>query len=215
MKLTSEVTVARPADELFAQLSDLERVAPCLPGVILEGTDGDEHLGRMAIRVGPISATYRGRLRFVESDAAARRTVMRAVAEEINGHGSAEAQIATAIHEQPDGASRVVVETDLQLRGRVAQFGRGAIGAVAERLLGQFARNLEALHDAPEAGATRTAEPGPAPAGTPAFAPDALRLGDLVGARLPRGPLVAAGAALAGFAYGYLAGALREARRRA
>lgn len=213
MRITNEVAVAREPDELFAQLGDLERVAPCLPGVALEGREGDEHLGRMAVRVGPIAATYRGRLRFVESDPEARRTVIRARGEEVHGHGSAEASITTAVLPEGDG-SRIVVDADLQLRGRVAQFGRGAVGPIAERLLGQFAANLEAL---PPPGEQPPAGVGDGRGAATAAAPpaaEALDLGTLLpGGRTAERVAIGLAGALLGFAYGYLAGRLRELRR--
>jgi uncharacterized protein len=165
VKLVDAVTVARPPDEVFAQLSDAERIAPFVPGVVLEGREGDEHIGRIAVRVGPISATYRGRLRFVRSDGRERRTLVRARGEELNGHGSAEATILTAVEPAPQG-SRVVVETDLRLCGRVARLAPGAIGPIAARMLTQLAENLERVP-------TATAEPPAVPAADGAAAAEA------------------------------------------
>jgi carbon monoxide dehydrogenase subunit G len=209
MRFVNEITVDAPADELFAFVSDVDRVAQCLPGAVIEGSDGDEHRGSMRVKVGPITAQYRGTLRFLELDEGGRRAVLRARGEEAGGQGQAEARIETAI-EEIDGASRIRMDTDLQIRGRVAQFGRGAMEKIAQRMFAEFARNLEAAMAAGGAGA-----PAPAPAAAPgaarpaAPAPaaelDALRLfaRPLAGKLLP---------ALIGFGYGYLVAKLRERR---
>jgi carbon monoxide dehydrogenase subunit G len=198
LKFANEIGVARPPEEVFAAVTDLERVAPCLPGAGVEGRDGEDFIGRIDVRVGPISAAYRGRLRFVSLDGERRRAVLKARGDELSGRGSAEAQITISVS-GAGGTSRIGVETDLQLRGRLAQFGRGAIDAIAARMLREFAANLEALL----AGAPTVRESArPAPA--------ALDVGRLIAtARLRRlvGP---AAWALVGFSYGYLLGRLHE-----
>jgi carbon monoxide dehydrogenase subunit G len=142
VKIHNEITVAAPPDELFGFLSDVERVAPCLPGAAIEGRDGEDYLGRMKVKVGPINATYAGKLRFVELDEDGRRAVMRARADEVNGQGAAEAHITTAV-EGDGGESTIRMDTDLQIRGKVAQFGRGAMEKISQRMFEQFAHNIE------------------------------------------------------------------------
>src|SRR3954468_21990109 len=142
MNIHNEITVQAPADELFAFLSDVERVGPCLPGASIEGRDGDDYAGRMKVKVGPINATYQGKLRFVELDKEARRAVMRARADEVNGQGNAEASITTEVEEAGED-SVIRMDTDLQMRGKVAQFGRGAMEKISQRMFEQFARNIE------------------------------------------------------------------------
>src|SRR3954462_3519945 len=143
MRFENEIEVAQPPKELFAFLTDVERVAPCLPGVSIDGRDGDDYTGSMKVRVGPITGTYKGKMRFVEQDEDALRAVMSARAAEVNGQGDAEAKITTQIEAEGDGSSRIRMQTDLQMRGRVAQFGRGAMAKISQRMFDEFARNLE------------------------------------------------------------------------
>src|SRR4051794_30355666 len=143
MKFSNEIEVAQPPKELFAFLTDVERVAPCLPGASIDGREGDDYTGSMKVKVGPITGTYKGKMRFLEQDEDALRAVMSARAAEVNGQGDAEAKITTKIEEAGDSASRIVMETDLQMRGRVAQFGRGAMEKISQRMFDEFARNLE------------------------------------------------------------------------
>jgi carbon monoxide dehydrogenase subunit G len=227
MRFTNEIEVAAPPDELFGFVSDVERVAPCLPGASIEGRDGEDYRGSMRVKVGPITGTYRGKLRFLERDERERRAVMRARAEEVDGQGSAEAKITTAIEEFGDGRSRIRLETDLQMRGRVAQFGRGAMEKISQRMFDEFARNLErsltgAGDDRPPASEPQAATGPQRTRGAPAPAPAASgpspggqsldAVGLFVRPALDRAlPLLLP--ALVGFGYGYLLGRLRELRR--
>jgi len=142
MRFSNEIAVDAPPDELFEFMSDPEKVVTCLPGASVEGRDGDDWRGAMTVKVGPIKASYRGTLRFLELDPDARRAVMRARADEASGQGQAEARIASAV-EVRDGGSCLRMETDLQVRGKVAQFGRGAMEQVAGKMLKHFAANVE------------------------------------------------------------------------
>jgi uncharacterized protein len=142
MRFSNEISVDAQPDELFAFVSDPEKVVTCLPGASVEGRDGDDWRGAMSMRVGPIKANYRGTLRFLELDPDARRAVMRVRADEASGQGQAEARIVSEIADG-DGAACIRMETDLQIRGKVAQFGRGAMEKVAGRMLERFADNLE------------------------------------------------------------------------
>jgi uncharacterized protein len=157
MRLQNQIEVAAPPDELFDVLSDVERVAPLLPGATLEGKeDDDTYAGMVKVKVGPITVSYRGTIYFQELDRDARRAVMRASGSEINGQGGTEATI-TATVTGSDSESVLTMDTDMEVRGKVAQFGRGAIGNVSERILDQFARNLEAQvlsGEGPEEGTT-------------------------------------------------------------
>jgi carbon monoxide dehydrogenase subunit G len=182
MKIQNEIEVAAPPEELFDVLSDVERVAPLLPGATLEGKDGDAYTGAVKLKIGPITASYRGRLRFVELDEESRRAVMEASAQETNGQGNAQAKI-TASVSGSDSQSVLNLDTDLEVRGKAAQFGRGVLGNVSQRILDQFARNLEsevlssrekgeeppseagAQTEESEADGARPARPAAAPAG--------------------------------------------------
>jgi carbon monoxide dehydrogenase subunit G len=144
MKIQNEIEVSASPDDLFEVLADVERVAPLLPGATLEGKeDDDTYVGTVKVKVGPIAVSYRGSIYFQELDHDARRAVMRASGREINGQGSTEATI-TATVTGSDSTSVLTMDTDMEVRGKVAQFGRGAIGNVSQKILGQFARNLEA-----------------------------------------------------------------------
>jgi carbon monoxide dehydrogenase subunit G len=175
MKFSHSVVLQATPDELFALVSDIERVAPCLPGASVDGRDGDDYNGSMKVRVGPVTAAYAGKLHFVELDAEARRAVMSARADETNGNGGVEAQIVTAIAAEGNG-SRVQIDTDLQITGRVAQLGRGAMEKISERMLAQFAQNLE---QALSGDAAEPAGPSQAAAKPAAAAPSSARAGEL------------------------------------
>ena len=143
MKIQNEIEIAAPPDELFEILSDPERVTPCMPGASLESKEGDDaYEGTVKLKVGPITAAYQGTLHFVELDRENRRAVMRASGQETNGQGNAEATI-TATVSGSDSQSVLSMETDMEVRGKAAQFGRGALGNVSQKILQQFARNLE------------------------------------------------------------------------
>jgi uncharacterized protein len=230
MRFQNEIEVAAPPDELFAFVSDVERVAPCLPGAAIDGRDGDEYQGTMKVKVGPITGTYKGKMRFVERDEQARRAVMSARAAEVNGQGDAEATITTQIEEVGEGSSRIRMDTDLQIRGRVAQFGRGAMEKISQRMFDEFARNLEremtgdgadgSEAPAPDASqdAAQDAEARPAPKRPASPAPkegdsEPLDAMGLFVSPVLQKALPVLGAALVGFGYGYLLGRLRELRR--
>jgi uncharacterized protein len=163
MRFENEIEVAQPPAELFAFLTDVERVAPCLPGASIDGRDGEDYTGSMKVKVGPITGTYKGKMRFLEQDEEALRAVMSARAAEVNGQGDAEAKITTQIEAAGEDGSRVRMETDLQMRGRVAQFGRGAMEKISQRMFDEFARNLE--REMAGAGGAESGEAGEAPDG--------------------------------------------------
>jgi uncharacterized protein len=220
MKIHNEITVSAPPDELFDFVSDVERVAPCLPGATIEGRQGDDYAGSMKVKVGPINATYKGKLRFLELDKEGRRAVLKARADEVNGQGNAEASITTAIADS-GGQSVITMDTDLQMRGRVAQFGRGAMEKISQRMFQEFA-NVERQFSG-EGGDGAQAQPEPPsepepdePAGAPAPERDGPAL-DAVGmfvSPAARKVVPIAVPALLGFLYGYLAGRLRELKRK-
>jgi uncharacterized protein len=140
--LTNEFRVPLAVDEAWAVLTDLERIAPCMPGATLEGVEGDDYTGTVKVKVGPMTAQYRGKVRFVERDEPGHRAVLRAEGRETRGQGNAAATITATITPDGDGAA-VAVVTDLTISGKVAQFGRGVLGDVSTRLMGQFVDCLE------------------------------------------------------------------------
>jgi carbon monoxide dehydrogenase subunit G len=143
VKLQNSFTVPAPVERAWEVLLDLERVAPCLPGAQLDGGDGREYAGRMAIKIGPVTSRYAGTVRIEQADAEARRAVMRAQARDSRGAGTAAATIATEMHPVAEG-TRVEVETDIQISGPAAQFGRGVMQEVSSKLMGRFAECLAA-----------------------------------------------------------------------
>jgi carbon monoxide dehydrogenase subunit G len=142
MQLSNTFTVSLPVEETWQTFLDLPRIAPCLPGAALTGVDGDDFLGGVKIKVGPVSAQYRGVARFIEKDETLHRAVISARGKDVGGQGNANATITAILTAQGDG-TQVDVQTDLDLSGRVAQFGRGVIGDVTNKLLNQFVKNLE------------------------------------------------------------------------
>lgn len=145
MKLVNEFTVAAPIEETWTTLLDVERVASCLPGASIEpvGEDGS-YRGRMRIKVGPVSMSYGGTVRLAEVDVDSHVAEFEARAKETRGTGTAAAKIRNTLTETTDG-TRVQVETNLDVTGRPAQFGRGLMEGVASKMLGQFSGRLEKL----------------------------------------------------------------------
>lgn len=138
MKLRNEFTVPVPVEQAWDVLLDLERVAPCLPGASLEGAAGPEFKGHMTIKLGPVRSRYEGTVRIEQADAEAHRAVMRAQARDDRGGGTAAATISTEMRSVGEG-TRVAVETDIQISGPAAQFGRGVMQDVSSKLIGRFA----------------------------------------------------------------------------
>jgi carbon monoxide dehydrogenase subunit G len=156
MKIDNEFTVGVPIDRAWAVLTDLEGIAPCMPGAVLTGVEGDVYSGK----VGPITSEYAGTAQFVEKDEASYRAVIDAKGRDVRGAGNAAAAITAQL--RAEGASTVVnVDTDLKISGKIAQFGSGMIREVSTKLLGQFADCLEGkLAVDAQAAAAAPAAPG-------------------------------------------------------
>ncbi|MCB1005010.1 MAG: SRPBCC family protein [Acidimicrobiales bacterium] len=144
MELSNEFEVSVGIDEAWTILTDLERIAPCLPGAQLDEVEGDEYRGRVKVKVGPITAQYKGTARIVERDDAAHTALVEATGRDTRGQGNATATIRAELSATSDTITHVSLVTDLAVTGKVAQFGRGAMGDVSAKLLGQFVENLEA-----------------------------------------------------------------------
>ena len=142
MELSNEFRVPLPVDEAWALLTDVERIAPCMPGAQLQEVEGDEYRGIVKVKVGPITAQYKGKATFKERDENAHRAVLLAEGRETRGQGNASASIAATLESDGDG-TRVSIVTDLAVTGRVAQFGRGVLADVSAKLLDQFVACLE------------------------------------------------------------------------
>jgi carbon monoxide dehydrogenase subunit G len=138
MQLDHTFTVPVGADEAFRILRDIERIGPCMPGATITSAEGEEFAGKVKVKVGPIQVTYQGTARFVSVDEAARTAVIEANGKEARGPGTARATITATCEERGD-ATEVRVQTDLAVTGRPAQFGRGVMSDVGDKLLGQFA----------------------------------------------------------------------------
>jgi carbon monoxide dehydrogenase subunit G len=191
VELTNEFKVGVPVEQAWAVLTDVERIAPCMPGAELREVEGDEYRGVVKVKVGPITAEYRGKARFLEQDPEAHRAVLRAEGRETRGQGNANATITATLEAEGDGTKASVV-TDLAITGRVAQFGRGVLADVSSKLLTQFVQCLEttvlgsdraaggeaAPAEAATGGAGGTPRPdGAAPTGAPGGAQEPSSIG--------------------------------------
>ena len=156
MELTNEFTVPVPVERAWEVLTDVELIAPCLPGATLQEVEGDESRGVVKVKVGPITAEYKGAATFRERDAANRKVVLDASGRDTRGQGSASAVITATMTESGSGdavSTHVVVDTDLTIKGKVAQFGRGMIAEVSAKLMTQFVECLEGKLDGTEPSA--------------------------------------------------------------
>ncbi|MFE0511417.1 SRPBCC family protein [Streptomyces sp. NPDC058964] len=161
MELNHEFTVPVPVPEAWRALLDIERVAPCMPGATVEDYDGKTVTGSVKVKVGPITVTYRGTAVFEEQDESAHRIVLVASGRETRGQGTARATVTGTLTEQ-GGGTAVSVRTDLTVTGRPAQFGRGVMAEVGDRLVSQFADRLSQRLAEP-ADAVTEAPPEPEP----------------------------------------------------
>jgi carbon monoxide dehydrogenase subunit G len=160
LKIDNEFTVGVPIDRAWAVLTDLEGIAPCMPGAVLTGAEGDVYSGKVKIKVGPITSEYAGTARFTERDEVNHRAVIDASGRDVRGAGNAAAAITAQL--RAEGSSTVVsVDTDLKISGKIAQFGSGMIKEVSTKLLGQFVDCLEGklAADVPVPSAPATATP--------------------------------------------------------
>ena len=175
-KLLNEFTVHRPIAETWNVLTDVERIAPCMPGAALEEIEGDVFRGVVKVKLGAISTAFKGQANFIERDDTAHRAVLKGEGRDTTGKGNASALITAQLQSIDDATTKCVVETDLHITGKVAQFGRGIMGDVSKKLMNQFATNLNAMLDlqptatppaseaVPEAAAETTPEAPPAAA---------------------------------------------------
>lgn len=151
-------------EQAWETLMDIERIAPCMSGASIESHDGDDYTGRLKVKLGPMEMIYRGNIHFVERDDVAKTALVDAAAKEIKGRGAAKTQV--SLHGATvDNGSEITLSSEFQVSGKAAQFGRGVMEEVAEKLMGDFARRLTdqvtadagataAIHDPPEAAST-------------------------------------------------------------
>ncbi|QEH79176.1 hypothetical protein EIK56_13845 [Sphingomonas sp. C8-2] len=139
-----------PVEQAWPVLLDLRRVAPCMPGAAIESVDGDDYVGRMKVKIGPIEMAYRGDLRFLERDDAARIVKVEGIGKEVRGGGGAKALV--TMRAAADGAgSMISIDSEYSLSGKAAQFGTGMIDEIAGKLMKEFVARLERLLQAPAA----------------------------------------------------------------
>jgi carbon monoxide dehydrogenase subunit G len=163
MDLNHEFTVNVPVAEAWAILTDLERIAPCLPGAQLTEIEGDTYRGQVKIKVGPILAQFKGQASFVSRDDAAHTATLKGEGRDTTGKGNASAMITAELTSVTPTSTKCTVHTDLSISGKVAQFGRGALADVSDKLLAQFSENLNQLISAaPAPSAPVVAETTPA-----------------------------------------------------
>ena len=146
-QLTNEFDVNRPIDEAWVIITDVERIAPCLPGAELHEREGDVYRGVVKVKLGAISSQFKGDAHFVEQDDEAHRAVIKAKGRDTGGRGNASAEITAQAESLSPTSTRCVVTTDLHITGKVAQFGRGILGDVSAKLMAQFAANLNEMLD--------------------------------------------------------------------
>ncbi|MBX7431872.1 SRPBCC family protein [Mycobacterium sp. Y57] len=211
MKITNEFTVSAPIEEAWDVLNDLDQVIPLMPGAQLTGHEGEDVLGKVKVKVGPVTSEFTGKVRFVEQDRDQHRAVIDAKGREARGTGNAAATVTAQLHDAGE-RTRVTVDTDLKIVGKLAQFGSGMLQQVSEKLLGQFVDSLEAKLAGPAAEQTGppaapasetgpTSAPGaaPAPAAPAPAEPAPIDLLELAGGTALKkyGPVVAAVLAVA------------------
>jgi uncharacterized protein len=144
MELDNSFSVPVPPDQAWDVLLDVQRIAPCMPGATVDEVDGDVVNGRIKVKVGPVSLTYRGTAKFTERDPDAHTIVMEASGKETRGAGTASATVRASLAPSGDG-TQVTMHTTMNVTGRPAQFGRGVMAEVGGRLVDQFAKNLAQL----------------------------------------------------------------------
>src|SRR5665213_4261601 len=182
MELSNEFVVTAPIAATWAILTDLERIAPCLPGAQLDEVEGDEYRGTVKVKVGPITSQYKGTATFVDLDVQNHKAVLRATGRDTRWQGNANATVTAQLSAEGD-TTKVSVVTELDITGKVAQFGRGMLADISTKLLGQFAERLE--NDVVSALKAQASggESSPSPAEEPTTASGASTEGENSGVR--------------------------------
>jgi len=204
-QIVNEFTVNRPIEEAWPIICDVERIAPCLPGAQLEEIEGDVYRGKVKVKLGAVTAQFKGEAQFVERDDEQHKAMLKAKGRDTGGRGNAEADIHAEAEALSPTSTKCVVTADLHITGKVAQFGRGIMGDVSKKLMDQFASNLNEMLDEQGPAEEPPAEPEPAPAAVAADEPPKVRkiegpaaepvdLADMAGPALLKriGPAIAA-----------------------
>tara|TARA_B110000008_G_scaffold36132_1_gene32510 strand:+ start:801 stop:1460 length:660 start_codon:yes stop_codon:yes gene_type:complete len=142
MELKNEFRVSVPVERAWATLTDVEYIAPCMPGAQLTEIDGDDFKGQVKVKVGPITAQYKGSAKFLQKIEEDHRVVLEATGRDTRGAGNASAEVTAEMVADGEG-TKITISTDLKVTGKVAQFGRGVMADVSEKLIGQFVDSLE------------------------------------------------------------------------
>ena len=169
MKIANQFSVSAPIEQAWDVLCDLEQVIPLMPGAQLVGHEGDDYLGKVKVKVGPVTSEFTGKVRFVEQDRDQHRAVIDGKGKESRGTGNAAATVTAQLHDDGD-RTHVTVDTDLKIVGKLAQFGSGMLQQVSEKLLGQFVESFEAKLTAENAGSPASPASPVVPADTEAAA---------------------------------------------
>jgi len=145
MELNHHFTVNVPVDEAWKILTNVELIAPCLPGAQLQEVQGDTYRGVVKVKVGPIQAQFIGQASFLERNDVDHKAVLKGEGRDTGGKGNASALITAQLTSISPTSTKVEVNTDLAVTGKVAQFGRGAMADISDKLLAQFSQNLNTL----------------------------------------------------------------------
>ncbi|MGH3381012.1 MAG: SRPBCC domain-containing protein [Actinoallomurus sp.] len=182
MELDHEFTVPVPVGQAWSVLLDIERIAPCMPGATLDSVDGDEFTGRLKVKLGAMTITYKGSARIASQDESAHTVSIEGTGKEARGSGTASATVQAQLH--PEGErTRVTVHTKLNITGRPAQFGRNIMAEVGGKLIGRFADNLAAEITSPtEPAGTAESDRAEAAGAVPAKTTDAAGAAEGAGA---------------------------------
>lgn len=199
MDFSESFSVDAALEDVWELMTDVERIAPCLPGAQLQEIDGEDYHGIVKVKVGPITSQYKGTARFEQVDAAEHKIVLTAQGRDTKGAGNASAKINVSLEDDAAGdtpATQVMVDVHLDLKGKVAQFGRGVLADVSGKLMAKFAQNLsEMIADGQsEAGDGETASSG-APAGSETE-DEAVDLLEVTGSGRVKAGIAVVGAAL-------------------
>jgi carbon monoxide dehydrogenase subunit G len=195
--LAHRFSVPTPVEETWGHFQDIASVAECFPGAQVTSAEGDTFSGSVKVKLGPIALVYNGSGTFVEKDDTAHRFVVDAKGKDKRGNGTAGAKVTLSMASTAAGGTDVEVLTDLAVTGKPAQFGRGVMQDVSDKLLGQFVACLEQRLGpsaaTPAADADVEPEPvlpavprhvspptPPTPTAPPARADEAINLGSTV-----------------------------------
>ena len=146
-KISNEFFVNKPIDVTWSVLNDIERIAPCMPGAELQDITNEVFLGVVKVKLGVIGAAFKGQAVFIERDDENHKVILSGSGRDTGGKGSADALITAKAYAMDDNRTRVTVDTELRISGKIAQFGRGIMADVSKQLMGQFADNLNTMLD--------------------------------------------------------------------